>query len=428
MFEFDLFDVCCINKEITGLNVNIFLSAAKDDDEIEPHLWTEDNTGYGLVYIRNDYKSHDDIESWIVENYDVLISHWNRQITDEEVLSILSNKKERNIVNTEEYKLNQTQTQEEWKTRHQNKGLNKFIYDGIVNEDLWAASNKKIMFLLKEAYLKNNETEGNLCKWFNEGPIWKMWKVVSDWIFAMQNVTVDNIPAYHSFDYNDSDASTERVRSISVVNIKKSEGQTSSDYNDLMNFAENDSDMIQRQIAEISPKIIVCGNTGYYFEIVYGAEFEKNKIKSNAVYNGYEIDHNEFDNKKFVWAGDTLIIDFCHPANHFHRQGKYYALAALYQQALKEKTGKDNNTMMQPIKSGFKIIGYTDEFAGKIKVYDDRHKQVGEITKFGTKHTAKNARFKVIAIYEERYDQTTDSYGKKLGKGNMLVELLLKNG
>lgn len=83
--------------------------------------------------------------------------------------------------------------------------------------------------------------------------------------------------------------------------------------------------------------------------------------------------------------------------------------------------------MMQPIKSGFKIIGYTDEFAGKIKVYDDRRKQVGEISKFGTKHTAKDARFKVIAIYEERYDQTTDSNGKKLGKGNMLVELILKN-
>ena len=27
--------------------------------------------------------------------------------------------------------------------------------------------------------------------------------------------------------------------------------------------------------------------------------------------------------------------------------------------------------MMTPIKSGIKVIGYTDEFAGKIKVYND---------------------------------------------------------
>ena len=240
-------------------------------------------------------------------------------------------------MNIENYELNRTATQDEWKSRHQEKGLSKFIYDGIVNENLWANADKKITFFLKEAYLREDVSEGNLCGFLNKWSVWRMWKVVSDWIYALQNVTVNTIPAFHLFDYNNSEASSERVRSIAVVNIKKSEGQTSSDYNDLMNFAENDSDMIQRQIAEINPEIIVCGNTGYYFEIVYGAKFEKNKIITNAKYNGYEIDHYEFDKKKFVWAGNTLIIDFCHPANHFHRQGKYYALSALYQQALKEK-------------------------------------------------------------------------------------------
>ena len=84
--------------------------------------------------------------------------------------------------------------------------------------------------------------------------------------------------------------------------------------------------------------------------------------------------------------------------------------------------------MMQPVKSGIKIIGYTDEFAGKIKVYDDRRKQIGEITKFGTKYTAKDMHLKVIATYEERYNETKDASGRKIGRGNMLVEILLKNG
>ena len=83
---------------------------------------------------------------------------------------------------------------------------------------------------------------------------------------------------------------------------------------------------------------------------------------------------------------------------------------------------------MQPVKSGIKIIGYTDEFAGKIKVYDDRRKQIGEITKFCTKYTAKDMHLKVIATYEERYNETKDASGRKIGRGNMLVEILLKNG
>lgn len=84
--------------------------------------------------------------------------------------------------------------------------------------------------------------------------------------------------------------------------------------------------------------------------------------------------------------------------------------------------------MMKPIKNGIKVIGYTDEFAGKIKVYNDKRKQVGEISKFGTKYSAKDTRFKLIAEYDERTNETKDARFRRIGKGNLLVEELLKNG
>lgn len=238
----------------------------------------------------------------------------------------------------ENYDLNCTDLQKKWHKYHKSKGLSKFIYDGIVNEDLWAASNKKIMFLLKEAYLKNNETEANLCKWFNEGPIWKMWWTVSDWVYALQNVTSEWIPAYYDFSYNNHDEATERIRSSAVVNLKKSEGESNTDFNNLMKFVDNDKDYIKAQILEINPEIIVCGNTHYCLEVVFDAERDnKGTIIKPANYKGFTFAHDDLENKGFAWAGDTLIINFCHPANRFDRMGKYYALSALYQQALKEK-------------------------------------------------------------------------------------------
>ena len=241
-------------------------------------------------------------------------------------------------MNIENYTNNITELQKQWQKEHQEKGLGKFIFDGIVNENLWAVSDKKILFLLKEAYLKGKETEGNLCKWFNEGPIWKIWWVVSDWIYALQNVTLENIPAYYDFNYNDSEESTKRVRSSAVVNLKKSEGKSNTDFDNLMKFVENDKEYIKAQILEINPDIIVCGNTHYCLEVVFDARRdEKGSIESNAIYNGYPFNHSELENKGFVWVGNTLIINFCHPSNRFDRQRKYYALAALYQQALKEK-------------------------------------------------------------------------------------------
>ena len=91
MLEFDSFTVCCAEKELTGLNVNIYMPTAKTDDyhTIKPYLWTESNIGYGLVYIKNDYKFPNDVEEWIVKNYDVLLRHWNCEITDKETLNIL---------------------------------------------------------------------------------------------------------------------------------------------------------------------------------------------------------------------------------------------------------------------------------------------------------------------------------------------------
>lgn len=246
-------------------------------------------------------------------------------------------------MNIENYTNNITDLQKQWQKEHQEKGLSKFIFDGIVNETFWNESNKKIMFFLKEAYILGDDLEGNLCKSLNKWYIWKMWWVVSDWVYALNNVTLESIPAYYNFDYNDHWEATKRVRSISVVNVKKSEGKPNSEFDDLMGFVKNDKEYIAKQVEEINPEIIVCGNTDYYFEYVFEAELDKKgRIISNATYNGYEVDHNKFKEKGFAWAGNTLIIDYCHPANHFNRQGKYYALAALYQQALKEKQ-KENN-------------------------------------------------------------------------------------
>ncbi|MBR3817463.1 MAG: hypothetical protein IKJ27_12150 [Clostridia bacterium] len=84
--------------------------------------------------------------------------------------------------------------------------------------------------------------------------------------------------------------------------------------------------------------------------------------------------------------------------------------------------------MMRTIKNGFKIIGYTDEFMGKIKVYNDKRKQVGEISKLGTKYSAKDTHFRLIAEYDERTNETKDAHFRRIGKGNILVEMLLKNG
>lgn len=226
---------------------------------------------------------------------------------------------------------------EELRSKHLASGFSKFIYDGIVDKELWYKAKHKICFFLKEAYLKEDKETADLCKWLNKNDLWRMWWVVSDWIYGIDNTTATFIPTYNENLFDETGSANKRVRSAAIINIKKSNGKTTSEYEDLMPFAKNDSKFIKKQFEEAKPEIIVCGNTGYYFEIVFGYDPDNNVY---AEYNGVKIDHGKFNKKGYFWAGDVLIIDFCHPANRFMRMGKYYAFCALYQQALKEKENR----------------------------------------------------------------------------------------
>lgn len=228
--------------------------------------------------------------------------------------------------------------QDIWSRHHEAKGYKNFIYDGIVNATLWAASKKKVCFFLKEAYLKNDSivADNNLCNWLNTNDVWRMWWVVSDWIYAIEHTTASSIPRFSTENLDIVEKANHRVRSSAIINIKKSDGAPSSTHDDLLLFAHEDQHFIKKQLLSIDPKIIVCGNTRFYFETIFGYD---NFEKRSAEYNGYTINHDEFCEKGYYWAGETLIIDFCHPANYFMRKGKYYALCALYQQACIEKEG-----------------------------------------------------------------------------------------
>lgn len=232
---------------------------------------------------------------------------------------------------------NQTVTEnlKEWHNHHLSKGLEKFVYDGIVNETLWKTTKPKICFFLKEAYLKEDEKSANLCEWLSKNDIWRMWWVVSDWIYAIEKTTPQSIPVFDIKELDNTENANQRVRSSAIINIKKSNGKSNSNYDDLLSFAKNDSNFIRKQFNDINPDVIVCGNTRLFFEMVFGYVPKEHTL---AEYRGFSINHDELSKKGYFWAGETLIIDFCHPSNRFMRMGKYYALCALYQAACIEKT------------------------------------------------------------------------------------------
>lgn len=200
-----------------------------------------------------------------------------------------------------------------WSEKTLHKG-NDFIEDGIVDLSRWQKSGKKILLLLKEAY----GDYGDLCwlirdEW--KGPKYKVWWAASYWLYALHKMSDNYIPAFPK-EQKQFDECTEHLLSSAVVNIKKSSGKTSSDYEDVLKYAREDAELLKEQISLINPDIIICGSTFDYFK-----EFWPDKID--------KVGDTEFVFK----TGKHILINYWHPANQYHNELCFYALCAIMQNA-----------------------------------------------------------------------------------------------
>lgn len=229
---------------------------------------------------------------------------------------------------------------EEWQDRHFRKGNNYFIRDGIINQRIWDNQELKICFFLKEAYQKDVPV-WDMTKWIcNEnggaGAVVKMWKTVAELTYGLLNTNIHTIPSYTDAKSLTKCDMSQLLQKISVINVKKSNGESRSEWSDLVEYAKADADLLRREIDLISPNVIVCGNNSSLLRIVYGASVDE----SGCVCHDGMIDEKSYqymNENGYLWFGDKLIIDFYHPANQFPKMMNFYTLCCIYQKALKEK-------------------------------------------------------------------------------------------
>lgn len=205
--------------------------------------------------------------------------------------------------------------QDAWKEKHQKKGCTRFIYDGIVDEALWQCqTTPRVCYFLKEAY--TGEAEGfSLTNWLAESrEPWMMWKKVAVWTKAIHSALTEP----QAFDSAQISAKAQQlIRSISVVNVKKSNGTPHSDGEEISLYAEEDRAELYKELILIDPEVILCGYTLDSFRKVVGEELSE-----------YSIHDSRFG----CWRG-ALVIDYFHPACRYPNAVNYYALMAICQTA-----------------------------------------------------------------------------------------------
>lgn len=206
-----------------------------------------------------------------------------------------------------------------WKEREANHGRGRFISDGIIDVSMWKQSKLKVLFLLKEAYYTSNWEEPlNLCQHIKKyikvrgEPKFKIWHTVSQWAYGLQQLYLTGDVVQFPDKNEDRNVLKEALLSSSVINIKKCDGESTSDDSILLEYVTRDwDDYIFPQIGFVKPDIIICGATWWNVIKKYLDSDKQTYIKlSEWVYS-----YNNF-----------IFIDFWHPANHYPNKLNYYSL------------------------------------------------------------------------------------------------------
>lgn len=151
-----------------------------------------------------------------------------------------------------------------------------------------------------------------------EKPSSSIWKRVIEWTYGIQNTTAERIAKYlpNIYEHN-----LKLFNNITILNLKKSGGKSSSNYGEIEVYALADKVEIKKQISIIDPDIIVYGTIFSALNHVYGDEIRPEGIWCD----------NWFYYTGIISDRKTLVIDYYHPANHYPSLVNYYAITNIYQ-------------------------------------------------------------------------------------------------
>jgi hypothetical protein len=180
----------------------------------------------------------------------------------------------------------------------------KFVRDGIINEQFYETVSPKILFIMKEPNNPKQET-WDFREWYREEIKYTFSYRLAEWSYGLLN----NFPEYD--EVWKENRTHDAIQQIAFMNIKKSGGGGNAEYNRMIEHVQMNFDNLHRQIAIISPDIIITGTS--WDEL-------RDELFPNIdwIKSGYDILIGKHNKSK--------VIDFYHPSSRTAPAASYSLL------------------------------------------------------------------------------------------------------
>lgn len=183
-------------------------------------------------------------------------------------------------------------------------------YDGAVNEEKYNKQDFKVVFLLKEVNDKENKKSCSLVDWLAtlnsyKKKTWKKtWLNVCYWCEILKDLNAN----FTEICNKKEEEITENLHEIAAVNIKKTNGGSSSVYAELEDAVKQYGDLTLYEIEKIiQPKLVICCGTFELAQMLFNKDNDKNELE-NVQTNTLPCGVEYFEEKGIYY------LKFVHPA------------------------------------------------------------------------------------------------------------------
>jgi hypothetical protein len=209
-------------------------------------------------------------------------------------------------MNKEQFELKNEELRTEWfkLLTPEDKG---FIWDGIIDYEKWINYDLKLAFILKEAYSGHNEPSWNIAQAYaeddglfyvgNNANQSTHYRIV-EWAYAIDAALHGRkLGTREEAKSNNYSACREVMLASAYINLKKIDGKSSSNDQNLITILKRDKDLLNKQLDLIKPNILLFGST---FTNISKDILFADAVKIQGTTRCYDND-------------GILLIDFLHP-------------------------------------------------------------------------------------------------------------------
>jgi len=206
----------------------------------------------------------------------------------------------------------------EWRVRRPDA-----VPDGLADEAQYLGSKLRILFVMKE--VNGTPKDFDLREFLRRADRPQTWDNVTRWLIGIRSLEEDL--SWSRLTKISVPQRVEMLRSIGVMNLKKSPGSHTTDNDSLRHVAREDTDLLSRQYALYLPTLVICCGS------VVAKLFDE-AIEAPAS-RRWQTTKRGVRYRRL--ADDGHLIGFSHPAARAQNNLFYYGLV----DAVREVLGED---------------------------------------------------------------------------------------